>query len=125
MYITKTHNMKVQYYPTDCVARYSTRGRYFASSNHSGNYNVLSDTEWAPRAVSVSRDVLNRSEAFSHPTADTRDDVETNLETPTHDFIISETITVFDLISGLFAYVNLGKKNTIISEPPWTFFLGK
>ena len=26
--------------------------------------------------------------------------------------------TVFDLISGLFAYVIFGKKNTLISEPP-------
>ena len=32
--------------------------------------------------------------------------------------------TVFDLISGLFAYVILGKKNALISEPPQTFFFG-
>ena len=30
--------------------------------------------------------------------------------------------TVFDLISRLFAYVIFGKKNALISEPPWTFF---
>ena len=33
--------------------------------------------------------------------------------------------TVFDLISGLFAYVIFGKKNALISEPLWTFFFGK
>ena len=32
------------------------------------------------------------------------------------------TVTVFDLISGLFAYVIFGKKNALISEPPWIFF---
>ena len=30
--------------------------------------------------------------------------------------------TVFDLISGLFAYVIFGKKNALISEPPWIYF---
>ena len=31
--------------------------------------------------------------------------------------------TVFDLISGLFAYVILGKKTALISEPPALFFV--
>ena len=34
-------------------------------------------------------------------------------------------ITVFDLISGLFAYVILGKKTPYLANPPELFFVGK
>ena len=35
--------------------------------------------------------------------------------------LLSRYCTVFDLISVLFAYVILGQKNTLISEPPLFF----
>ena len=37
-------------------------------------------------------------------------------------YMPSTMYTVFDLISGLFAYVIFGKKNALISEPPLNFF---
>ena len=47
---------------------------------------VQFDIETGPRAVRVSCDVLTRSEALSHSTAYTNDEVEANLETPNHNF---------------------------------------